>query len=79
VARLRYQPREVSYERRLWPWASSLIEKETTLIDSAIIDCGSGFQPRFTLSDNHLQLFHKRFPDFMHHVDFLAVVLVKYY
>jgi hypothetical protein len=35
-------------------------KKETTLIPGAIVDCGSGLQPRFTQSYKHLQLsFHK--------------------
>jgi len=34
----------------------SLVEKETASIHIAEIGCGSGFQPRFTRSDVHLQL-----------------------
>ena len=45
--------------RRRWPRASCQIEKATALIHSAIIDGGSGFQPRFTRSDKHfLMKFH---------------------
>ncbi|CAB1061606.1 hypothetical protein D1BOALGB6SA_6381 [Olavius sp. associated proteobacterium Delta 1] len=46
--------------------AASLIEKETTLIHSAFIDCGNGFQPRFTRSDKHLliEVSNKNFCNF---------------
>ena len=33
----------IPYRRRRWTRASSQIVKETTYINSAIIDCGSGF------------------------------------
>jgi hypothetical protein len=35
-------------------------KRKLLLMHSAIIDCGSGFQPRFTRSDKHFLTFHMR-------------------
>ena len=47
----------VSYERRRWPKKRPVkSKKRLPSIHSAMINCGSGFQPRFTRSYKHLQL-----------------------